>query len=117
MTQTIHIHFEIGKLIACGDEYKNRLISSAMQLRKEYNITSIWLTVRLNYGHVTDYKHINITTAIQLINDCIRDHLHKSVSEISYGISPVEIVSIEPLEFGRTIMQPQTKLDRFVKGV
>jgi hypothetical protein len=117
MIQAIHIHFEIGRLVACGDEYKNRLITQAMQLRNEFNIQSIWLTIRLNYGHVTDYKHINITTTIQLINECIVSNLHKSVAETSYGVTPVEIVYIEPLEFGRTIMQPQTKLDRFVKGI
>ena len=117
MIQTIHIHFEIGKLVALGDEYKNRLITQAMQLRTEHNIHSIWLTIRLNYGNVTDHKHITIVNAIQLINECIVSNLHKSIAETSYGITPVEIVSIQPLEFGRTIMQPQTKLDRFVKGV
>jgi len=116
MTQTIHIHFEIGKLVSLGDEYKNRLISQSIQLYNEHNIHSIWLTIQRNYGHVTDYKHITIVEAVQLINDCIRDHLPKSIAETSYGIKSVEIVYIEPLKFSRGSMQPQTKLDEFIKG-
>lgn len=115
MVQCIHITFEIGKLIALGDEYKNQLITQAMRLRNT-GINSIWLTIRMNYGNTIDYKHITIVEAIQHINDCIYHHLKNSIAETSYGISPVEIVNIEPLKFSRGSMHSPTSMDRFVNS-
>lgn len=115
MTQCIHVTFEIGKLVALGDDYKNQLITQAMRLRNT-GINTVWLTLRLNYGNITDYKHITIVEAIQKINDCIYHHLKNSIAETSYGIIPVEVLEIEPLKFDRTILQPQTQLDEFIKG-
>ena len=114
--QTIHIHFEIGKWVALGDQYKNQTITKAVCLRSSTGITSIWLTIQLNYGVTKEYRHKTMVEAIQHINDCIYHNLHKSIAETSYGITPVEIVIVDPLMFDPRISQAPTMLDRLVKG-
>ena len=127
----IQVNFVIGKWLKCGDNYKNTIITNAINTKKSTGISSYHLVIHYElYRHLQDWKHISIVDVIQHINDSIlkqlnidivvRNHLVNSyITALEHGHTPadVDVVDIDSLLFARDRTKTFTKLDELVKGV
>jgi len=127
----IQVNFVIGKWFKFGDNYKNTIITNAINTKKSTGISSYHLVIHYElYRHLQDWKHISIVDVIQHINDSIlkqlnidivvRNHLVNSyITALEHGHTPadVDVVDIESLLFARDRSKTFTKLDELVRGV
>jgi hypothetical protein len=129
-TSIIQVNFIIGQWIYLGDNYKNTIITKAIETMKSTGIKTYYLRIHYElYRHIQDWKHISIVDVIQHINDAIykqlnidrvvRNHLVNSyIVALENGHTPtdVDVVEIDSLLFAMN-RTPFTKLDELVKGV